>query len=146
MGLSTKGSAVLRNLKTAAKAKANSLPTAPLLHVMADQVNQLEHGIKSRVDGLQDKVKSLQTNLTKIYQANTELEAENNALTRQLVALEKENTAMGVALERSEMERSLLEAKLENIRTLIASLDDPTPARRGRAAGKSAKASKGKRA
>ncbi|HEX4878834.1 MAG TPA: hypothetical protein VFV39_03235 [Limnobacter sp.] len=130
MGLTTKGTAVLRNLRTVAKARASSLPATPLLNAVADQVNLLEHGIKNRVDGLQDKVKNLQTNLTKIYQANRELEQHNAQLAKQLVQLEKENTQLTMALDRSEMECSLLEAKLDNIRKLIESLDEPKPVRR----------------
>ncbi|HEX4843919.1 MAG TPA: hypothetical protein VFV57_09615 [Limnobacter sp.] len=130
MGLTNKGTAVLRNLKSAAKARASTLPSAPLLNAVAEQVNQLEHGIKNRVDGMQEKVKNLQNNLTKIYQANRELEQQNAELSKQLVQLEKENTQLNMALERSEMEGSLMQAKLDNIRKLIESLEEPKPARR----------------
>ncbi|HEX4918161.1 MAG TPA: hypothetical protein VFV43_09715 [Limnobacter sp.] len=130
MGLTNKGTAVLRNLKSAAKAKASGLPATPLLNAVADQVNQLEHGIKSRVDGVQEKVKNLQNNLTKIYQANRELEQQNALLSKQVLRLEKENTQLGVALERSKIENSLMQAKLDNIRQLIESLDEPKTSRR----------------
>jgi hypothetical protein len=69
MGVAEKGSKALRKLKLAAQKRASGLPTGNLINAVVDHVNQFETGIKHTVDGVQDKVKGLQANLLKMYQA-----------------------------------------------------------------------------
>jgi predicted nuclease with TOPRIM domain len=124
MGVAEKGSNALRKLKSVAQKGASSLPAGNLIHAVVDQVNQFETGIKQTVDGIQDKVKSLQANLLKMYQANKELELENRELTKAMVGLEKENAHLTMKLDRTQMELDVMKAKLENIGKLVSGYEE----------------------
>lgn len=120
MGVAKRGSDTLRKLKSAAQKRASSLPAGNLIHAVVEQVNQFENGIKHTVDGMQDKVKSLQANMLKMYQANKELEQENRELGKTVLVLEKENAHLTMKLDHTQMELDVLKAKLENIGKLVS--------------------------
>ncbi|HEX4856284.1 MAG TPA: hypothetical protein VFV28_05690 [Limnobacter sp.] len=124
MGVAEKGSNALRKLKSVAQKGATSLPAGNLINAVVDQVNQFENGIKQTVDGVQDKVKGLQANLLKMYQANKELEVENRDLHKKLVGLEKDNAHLNMMLDRNQMELDVLKAKLENIGKLVSGYEE----------------------
>lgn len=124
MGVAEKGSNALRKLKSVAQKGATSLPAGNLINAVVEQVSQFENGIKHTVDGVQDKVKGLQANLLKMYQANKELELENRDLNKKLVGLEKENAQLNMMLDRNQMELDVLKAKLENIGKLVSGYEE----------------------
>ena len=124
MGVAEKGGNALRKLKSAAQKRASSLPAGNLINAVVDQVNQFETGIKQTVDGVQDKVKGLQANLLKMYQANKELELENRDLSKAMVTLEKENAHLTMKLDRTQMELDVMKAKLENIGKLVSGFSE----------------------
>ena len=124
MGITQKTGNTLQKLKSAAQQRASSLPAGHLINAVVEQVSQFESGIKQTVDGVQDKVKSLQANLLKMYQANKELELENRGLQKSLVSLEKENAQLTMALDRTQMELEVLQAKLDNIGKLVSGYED----------------------
>lgn len=124
MGVAQQGSKALHKLKSAAQKGAASLPTGSLINAVMDQVNHFENGIKQTVDGVQDKVKSLQTNLLKMVHANKELEQENRELSKTVVKQEKENAHLTMKLDRTQMELDVLKAKLENIGKLVSGYEE----------------------
>lgn len=120
MGVTQKGSSALRKLTSAAQQKAANLPAGHLIQAVVEQVNHFENGIKQTVDGVQDKVKNLQANLLKMYQANKELELENRELHKTIVSLKKENATLGMTLDRTQLELDVMKAKLDNIGKLVS--------------------------
>ena len=124
MGVTQKTGSALRKLKSVAQKQAANLPAGHLINAVVEQVSQFENGIKQTVDGVQDKVKNLQANLLKMYQANKELEFENRSLQKSLVSLEKENAQLNMSLDRTQMELEVLQAKLDNIGKLVSGYEE----------------------